>query len=382
VGVVRRATAGRWAVALGGTVAIGLLPTAVAALPVTESSQTLDQLVTAARNSAAVGHEGYAETTGNLGLPDLPRLGAVAALLGGTSHARVWWRSSDTWRVDRVTATGESDTYNWHGTVHTWDFEARRVATVLTASPVRLPRMDDLLPPQAARRILAGLSSADAVTRLPAKRVAGRSADGVRITPASTHTTVGHVDMYVDPATGLPLSVQLFSRGSANPALTSRFLDVRMTRPSDAALKPRAPIGVPHDTIVVADIATAADVFAPFALPQQLAGFPRSRDLAGVGTGTYGEGLARFTVVPLNPDLGQSALRAAIDGGGVELTISGGSAALLETPLLNAVIAHGDPERGPPIDNRGRSYLIAGTVDSDTLTAAITALFDNPPASR
>jgi hypothetical protein len=212
--------------------------------------------------------------------------------------------------------------------------------------------------------------------------VAGRSADGIRITPASTHTTVGRVDMYVDAASGLPLSVQLFSRGSANPALTSRFLDVRIARPGDSVLTPRSPTGVPHDTIVVPDIAAAADVFAPFALPQELADMPRSRDLAGVGTGTYGEGLARFTVVPLNPDLGRSAQHAATDGGGVELTVSGGSAVLLETPLLNAVIARGDPERGPPIDNRGRSYLIAGTVDSDTLTAAVTALFDNPPASR
>jgi hypothetical protein len=369
-------------VALGGTVAIGFLPTAFGALPATSSSLTPRQVVAAARNSATVAHEGYVETTGTLGLPDLPRLGEVAALLGGTSHARVWWRSTTAWRVARVTTTGESDAYTWHGTLHTWDFEARRAATIVMSSPVRLPRMDDLLPPQAARRILAGLGSSDKVVALPAKRVAGRSADGIRITPASAHTTVGRVDMYVDTATGLPLSLQLFPRGSSNPALTTGFLDVRMTRPSDAVLTPRDPTGVPNDTVVVPDIAAAADVFAPYALPDELATFPRSRDLAGVGTGTYGEGLARFTVVPLNPDLGRSALHAATDGGGLDLNIPGGTAVLLQTPLLNAVIAHGDREESPPFEGRGRSYLIAGTVDADTLTAAVTALFDNPPASR
>src|SRR4051812_16049614 len=160
---------------------------AIAALPVAESSHPPRQLVAAARGSAAVAHEGYVETTGTLGLPDLPRLGEVAALLGGTSRARVWWRSPTMSRVDRVTATGESDTYIWHGTMHTWDFEGHRVATVLSASPIRLPRIEDLLPPAAARRILAGLTSADVLSALPAKRIANRSADGVRIVPAGTH---------------------------------------------------------------------------------------------------------------------------------------------------------------------------------------------------
>jgi hypothetical protein len=370
-------------VALGGTLAIGLLPTAVSALPVSGSDRTPREIVAEARESATVPHEGYAETTGALGLPDLPRLGEVAALLGGTTHARVWWRSTTAWRVDQVTATGESDTYAWRGALHTWDYEGRRLRTILSESPVRLPRVDDLLPPQAARRILAGVTRDDRLTPLPAKRVAGRSADGVRIVPVATDSTVGRVDLYVDSASGLPLSLQLYPRGSSHAALSSRFLDVRLVRPDSGILTPRIPATLPIEPVTVPDFAAAVDVFAPFELPARLGTSARSRDLLSVGgTATYGAGLARFVVLPLTPELGRSALAAATDGGGLALTVRGGDAVLIETPLLNAVIAQGHPEQEPSVDRRGRSYLVAGLVDADTLTTAVTALFANPPPPR
>jgi hypothetical protein len=383
MGVVRRATTRRWAVALGGTVAIGLLPTAFSALPAAESTRTPSQLVAEARHSTNIAHEGYVETTGTLGLPDLPRLGQVAALLGGTTQARVWWRSPTAWRVARVTATGESDSYAWHGALHTWDFESRRAQTVISSSPLRLPRVDDLLPPQAARRILAGLTRDDRLTALPAKRIAGRSADGVRIVPAETNSTVGRVDLYVDSATGLPLSVQLYPRGSSDAALSSHFLDVRLVRPNPAVLTPRTPLDARNTTVVVPDIASAVDIYAPFAMPDRLGAFPRSRELVTVGgAATYGEGLARFVVLPLPPALGRSAVTAATNGGGLEHEVSGGSEVLIGTPLLNAVIASSEERQPQPRPRRRRFYLVAGTVDADTLTAAVTALFDNPPPIR
>jgi len=383
VGVVRRATAGRWVIALSGTIAIGLLPTALAALPATGSDRTPREIVATARDSATIAHEGYAETTGTLGLPDLPRLGQVAALLGGTTHARVWWGSPSAWRVAQVTATGESDLYASRGALLMWDYEDHRLRTILSASPVRLPRVDDLLPPQAARRILAGVTRDDLLTPLPAKRIAGRSADGVRIVPAATDSTIGRVDMYVDSASGLPLSLQLYPRGSSNPALSSRFLDVRLVRPDKGVLTPRLAPTLPNEPVTVPDLAAAVDVFAPFALPDRLGSFERSKGLISVGgTATYGVGLARFIVLPLTPELGRSALAAATDGGGLELTITGGSAVLVGTPLLNAVIARSNPETEPTVDRRGRSYLVAGLVDADTLTTAVAALFDNPPPPR
>ncbi|MGZ4637837.1 MAG: hypothetical protein ACXV2J_02130 [Actinomycetes bacterium] len=382
VGVVRRATAGRWTVALGGTLVIGLLPAAFAALPADDSSRSPAQLLRLARQSARVPHEGYAESTGGLGLPDLPRLGDVASLLGGTTHARVWWLGAGAWRVDRVTPTGESGTYAEHRRLHTWDFETQRAETVLAASPVRLPRVDDLLPPQAARRLMAGVTAADAISALPARRVAGRSAGGVRIVPADAGSTVGRVEMWVDEGSGLPLAVDVYARGAGHPSLSTRFLDVRLRRPDRAALRPKAPRGAQSDTVVVPDLASAIDVFAPFVLPERLGSVERSRDVVTLGgAATYGAGLASFVVLPLRPDLGQDAFHAATDGGGAPLPVAGGRAVLVSTPLLNAVVARSAAALGTPV-GRSRSYLIAGTVVPETLTTAVEALFADPPPQR
>jgi hypothetical protein len=174
-----------------------------------------------------------------------------------------------------------------------------------------------------------------------------------------------------------------YPRGSSNAALSSRFLDIRLGHPDDGVLTPRIPLRAPNEPVTVPDIAAATDVFAPFELPARLGSFERSRDLLSLGgTATYGVGLARFIVMPLTPELGRSALAAATDGGGVPLTISGGSAVRIGTPLVNVVIVHGERESGPSLDQRGRSYLIAGLVGDDTLTAAVTALFDDPPRTR
>ena len=213
--------------------------------------------------------------------------------------------------------------------------------------------------------------------------MAGRSADGVRIVPAATHSTVDHVDMYVDAATGLPLSLALYPRGSANAALTSQFLDVRMTRPGDKVLTPRKPPYVPDQITVVPDLASAVDVFAPYRLPDRLGTSTRSRSVVSVGgTATYGEGLARFVVLPLPASLGRSAVSAATNGGGRVVTIPGGSAVLIGTPMLNALIARSDDRMDTPLPRRRRFYLVAGTVDAGTLTAAVHALFANPPPLR
>jgi hypothetical protein len=46
------------------------------------------------------------------------------------------------------------------------------------------------------------------------------------------------------------------------------------------------------------------------------------------------------------------------------------------------VVARSNTVRGGPPILRGRSYLVAGTVDADTLTAAVTDLFAHPPPTR
>jgi len=387
--VTSRATARRWASALAGTVAVALATPALARLPVQESDLDAGRLLAMARGSSDVAHQGLVETAGSLGLPDLPRLGGVAALLGGTTRARVWWRSPAAWRVDRITATGESGSYAIPGGVQTWDFERSAVERSIRSAAVHLPRVDDLLPPQAARRALAGVTARDRVSALPARKVAGRQADGVRIVPADRSSTVARLDLYVDVRTGLPLSLLVMARGSSVPALRTAFVELSLSPPALEVLRAQTPPFSRVRTTSTPDLAAAVDRFAPFALPARLGGSPRSRGVVGSGGGsaTYGRGLARFVLLPLPPRLGRPAIDAATDGGGTVLDVGGdgdgdGEAVLIATPLLNAVVAHSHRQPDGSLGRRGRSYLLAGTVDAATLHAAVRELVADPPPLR
>ena len=102
-----------------------------------------------------------------------------------------------------------------------------RFTYVSGESSVRLPRGADLMPPDLARRLL-DLAEGDPVTALPGRRVAGVDAAGLRITTDAPQSTIGHIDIWADPDTGLPLQVEITARNAERPILVTRFLDLRM----------------------------------------------------------------------------------------------------------------------------------------------------------
>jgi hypothetical protein len=377
--VVGLSTRWRWAaVSLGVAAAIGL-PTVVPAAAgflaragLSEGIPDPPTLVALALASSGVPHQGVAQTRGSLGLPDLPRLGGVPDLLGSTTKTRVWWSSSRSWRVDVLTANGEIDTYGTgNGTSH-WDFENRQLTFVVGADGARLPRADDLLPPQAVRRILTGLGSADQLSALGERYVAGRTTAGVRIVPGDARSTVARLDVWIDVDNGLPLELHVVAR-DGHDALESRFLQIEMITPDPSTLQVPDPSGVRRDWTSTPDLAAAVDLNSPWQLPETLAGLPASRSAFG-GTATYGDGLVRFAVLPVPPDLAGDILDAAVSGGAVELEPDDGRAVLVTSAVLNAVIARGH--------DRDHAYILAGFVTPETLEAAANQLLANPPPRR
>src|SRR4051812_25170187 len=110
----------RWALVAVALVALAWLPTAASALADTVTraragsaasgagvAEPPAQTVRRALASGQVPHSGLAQSRGNLGLPDLPRLGDVASTLGGVTLTRVWWVDPQAWRVDVLAGTGE-----------------------------------------------------------------------------------------------------------------------------------------------------------------------------------------------------------------------------------------------------------------------------------
>jgi hypothetical protein len=370
VGVVRRQAARRWLVVAAAVAVAVALPPALGALPARGTALPPGQLRLRILGSAGQPYQGYAESTGRLAVPDLPQLSDVTALLNSTLRLRAWYAGPDQWRVDQIGAAGaERDVYRvWHGVEYVWDYGANVLTQILGDPPLRLPRAADLVPPQLARRLLA-LAPGDPVGPLPARRVAGVDAAGLRLTPADPQTTVGAVDVWADPVTGLPVQVEVTGRGAASPVLASRFLDLAQHAPEPAVLRHRTAPGAAFASTDAPDLVSAVGTVGFPALPGELAGRVRRPLPAGFDAlGVYGTGLSAFVVLPLPRGLGRAALAGLRDAGGVPVTMShGGTGVAFSTPLVSVLVA-----RYPGVR---RTLLLAG-LDSPALLRQAAADLD------
>jgi MucB/RseB N-terminal domain len=354
----------RWAVPALAVAVLAALPSVARALPTGGDRLPAQELLARVRASGSVGWSGYGESRGGLVVPDVRELGDLPQLAGGTSRLRGWWRGPGDWRVDALSLAGETDVATDRSGAWTWvstDVTATRLAGEL---PVRLPQAADLLAPVLGRR-LAGTDGVR-VTPLPARRVAGRTAQGLRLTPPDpTATTVRQVDLWADPGTGLPLRVELLAAGQTRPSLTALLLDLDLTRPPVDRTTFTPPGGASVTVEQAPDLAARIDQLAPYLLPQTLAGLRRTdrvdalRESSGVAT--YGSGFGTFALVPLPRDAGRTLLNrlSSTDG-------------RIVTPLVNGLVARGDR----------RTYLLAGTVPADVLERALTELLRDPPPRR
>ena len=354
----------RWGV-VGALIAVVCsLPTVVSALPVHAAAVAPAAL--RARILAAADHpyQGYAESDGGLDLPELPQLGAVSDLLSGSTMIRTWYSDPQLWRTDVVTATGEQDVYQTEVGTLTWNFETGQITQVLGDPTVRLPRAADLVPPALAQRLLHTAAAGDALAALPARDVARVSAAGLEIRPASADTTIARVDIWADPATGVPLEVVVYARGSASPVITTRFLDVELTRPADSTVNFVPADNIPISTAKASDINALLDSQARFPLPSTLDGLPAAPALDGYGAsvGGYGSGFDTFAVLYLGDRIGDSALSAAKSAGAAPVTFPNGTGELIRTPLLSVLLVRSD--------QFDRIFLLVGFTSSDQLTKA------------
>lgn len=339
------------------------MPSVVSALPVGDLQVAPAELLRRVRTSAEVGWSGYGESRGTLVLPEAKPLGDLPSLLAGTTRVRAWWRGPKDVRLDVLGLATETDSgIDQDGT---WTYRPAdgQAVRVFGELPVHLPAAQDLLAPVLGRR-LAG-TAGTAVSALPARRVAGRAAAGVRLTPVDpTGTTVGHVDLWIEPRTGLPLRVEVVARGQQRPALTSVLLDLTLRRPAPA----RTAFVVPDLTYVdvqqAPDLVSAVERELRYVLPPSLLGLPRTNPLGepgGGGVGTYGTGFAVLAVVPL--PRGQA--RTLVD----RLQGQGGR---IDTPLVSGLL----------VETARRVYVLVGLVPPELLRRVGDELLRHPPPRR
>jgi hypothetical protein len=363
----------RWSLVLSGTVALCAVPAVIAALPVPASTISAASLRARILASASHPYQAYAESTINLGLPQLPHLHDVSNLLDGTTDQYVWYQSPDYWRADVVTGTGESDTYTDGGVTYLWNYGSNLLTQVTGPQPVRLPRAADLLPPALALRLLHTAGAADHYSRLPSRRVAGVAAAGLRLVPASRGTTIGAIDIWADPRTGLPVEVQVSARGSAAPVLTSTLLELTQTDPGLGAVIPHpAPqLGITTTRLPNVDGVLNGDGDGdndgtPF--PLTLAGLSHVA-IPGrpPGVAVYGTGFSRLVLLPLPSNIGNDAQNAAIQAGADTIALAGQTTGvLIRTPLINVLMVRAGSHHA--------TFLFAGAVTPALLRSAASNL--------
>jgi hypothetical protein len=313
-------------------------------------------------------YAGYAESVGSLGLPDLPAVGDVGELLGGRTRLRSWHASATSWRVDLLSDSGERDGYATRIGTATWDYE-RNLRTDLVGYPtLRLPRPSDLLPPELARRLLGGARGAERLEPLKARRVAGIDAVGLRLIPTDPDTTVGHIDVWADRATALPVYVAVTGRAGGAPSVSTGFLDLRQGAsavPSGVLTAP-APRDASYVDLDAPQVSAAIDHAVRRPLPAELAGRTSTPLVAGQPRAlrTYGTGFDTFAALALPGQFSQQAYDAAKAAGGIRHDLDGQPVVVLRTSLLTLVVVAPGPN--------GVGLLLAGSVEEKVLLQAAT----------
>jgi hypothetical protein len=356
------AMSARWLVVLVAAVAFVATPLLISAAPATPSDISATELAGRIQQSADVGWSGYVQTAGTLQVPDNESFATLSQLLGENTELRAWWRNSTDWRVDRIRSTGETDMFRQGGGTVRWVFESE-TATYSPVSKIRLPDASDLLPPTFGRSLLQGVRE-DELSRLPPRRVAGRDAPGLRLTPREQATTIGQVNIWADSASGLPLEVEVYGVGEKRPVLSTTLREFQLGAPPDTATRFTLAEGVRVVYESSVDVAAAANAFAPYDLPVSLAGLAsRSGEDPGA-VGIYGRGPTTLIAIPLRGQVAGPLRRQLQDRGNAQLTQVGtlvpvGPVGLLITP------------RGS-----GGAFLLAGTVTDETLRRAASELLE------
>ncbi|RLV49622.1 hypothetical protein D9V37_06795 [Nocardioides mangrovicus] len=362
----------RWLLVALVAVAVAAPPTVLRLWPASGSGLSAAQVADRVRAAEKLGWSGEVHTVGSLKVPGTAGFANLSSLAGGTSDLRVWWRSATSWRVDRTRSSGESDLARDDDRVVRWTYESRRAVTT-SYSPVRLPDESDLLPPTLAARALSGARD-DELTRLAPQRIAGHSAVGLRLVPDQAGTTISHVDLWADEASGLPLRVAVYAAGSRVPVLTTQASSVHLGAPSASTTRFDFPSGVKVHTSYAIDDAAGANAFAPFTMPSSLAGMKRRGDPADFGAvGIYGRGLTDVLVIPLRHQVAHELYDQLAQSPAATTTRSRTEARLTLRlgPLSVALV----------FDRTGH-FLLAGTVTPQKLLTAVPELREGVGVER
>ncbi|MEO3801457.1 DUF2092 domain-containing protein [Nonomuraea sp. B1E8] len=247
---MRRGTYVRWGVpvavaaVIGAAIGAGPVIAAVSGDPVLPERSAQQLLAdAAAANSRAGGvppMSGTVQQTASLGLPALPQAADTSplSLLSGSHEVKVWYGAHDKMRLAIPTQLNETNLIlngkqGWY-----WD-SSTNTATRLTVKEgagrehrTPMPQPSDLTPQQVAERLLADAEKYTDIRVINTAEVAGRPAYQLVLAPKAEGSLVQEVRIALDGETYVPLQVQVYAKGSAEPAFQVGFTQVTFTPPA------------------------------------------------------------------------------------------------------------------------------------------------------
>jgi outer membrane lipoprotein-sorting protein len=240
------------ALAVAFVLAVGWLSIGRAAptpdLPSVSPSTLIASTLHAVANRTPV--SGTVTTHVDLGIPQLPSslndpAGPAAVLLADQTF-KVWY-GPDGFRVAQILPFTERDLVANRTDLWFWDaqrFTAWHEAVDETEARQAPPSVGDLT--LLVSEVLHDNRSHVATSVAQAQVVAGRDAYVLRLAPATADTLVGRIDVAIDAETRMPLSLQVFARGSSAAVVEVKYASVAF-EPVDASMFTFTP---PQDAVV------------------------------------------------------------------------------------------------------------------------------------
>ncbi|MEU8322084.1 DUF2092 domain-containing protein [Nonomuraea sp. NPDC048881] len=376
---MRRGTFVRWGVPIaaaaliGGAIGAGPVIAAVSGEPVLpeRSAQQLlaDAVAATSKGGGLPPMSGTVQQTASLGLPSLPQTGGESplSLLSGSHEIKVWYGGADRFRVAMPTQLNETNLIvngeqGWY-----WE-SATNTATRLTIKPGtgqehKLPSTPptQLTPPQVAEQLLAKAGEHTAVRVINTAEVAGRPVYQLVLAPKDEGSLVQEVRLALDGETYVPLQVQVYAKGSAEPAFQVGFTQVTFTPPAAENFAFTPPAGAKVEEKDLSELGDAKRAEQHAEQAEKVAG-----ELKVVG-----DGWTTVAVLPFKPeDLTAAGRPAAGEGPTPGDGSKADVGALADTVLKSATPVSGTWGSGRLIRTKLVTVLL--TDDGRLLAGAVT----------
>jgi outer membrane lipoprotein-sorting protein len=295
-------------VALAAILIVGVVTAGAkgsSSLPPISVQQLLQNVATNAPKTTAVNGE-FAWSNGLLGTSSLLSLGGnqtpsglSSLLLGGSG--RLWLQDgkvrleSQGQNGDLVAIVNGTTAWTWDSVTNTATQYALPSQAAGTSTPLPAPS-SSLDPASAIAALIDKLAPTATLSMGDPQVVAHQDVYLLKLTPHSTTTTVGSIEVAIDGQRWVPLRVQVFAKGDSSAVLSAGFSSVSYTRASDTLFAFTPPSGA---TVAHTDLSNSLQ-----GLQSQVGAEPKAAQNATSLTLAQAKTAAPFLLTPASTPAG------------------------------------------------------------------------------